>query len=123
MFEEINFINSFSFIFSPRPGTVASKLQLIDRNICLERLERVQKELFQKQLNMNKSLENSVIEVLVENKTDESHKFFGRSEYMTPVIFDGNYQDVGKIVKVKINKSNQNTLFGETIKKSRLRVA
>ena len=123
LIEEINFINSFSFIFSPRPGTVASKLQLIDRNICLERLERVQKELFQKQLNMNKSLENSVIEVLVENKTDESHKFFGRSEYMTPVIFDGNYQDVGKIVQVKINKSNQNTLFGETIKKSRLRVA
>ncbi len=123
LIKEINFINSFSFIFSPRPGTVASKLQLIDRNICLERLERVQKELFQKQLNMNKSLENSVIEVLVENKTDESHKFFGRSEYMTPVIFDGNYQDVGKIVQVKINKSNQNTLFGETIKKSRLRVA
>ena len=42
---------------------------------------------------------------------------------MTPVIFDGNDQDVGKIVKVKINKSNRNTLFGEIIKNSSLRVA
>ena len=61
--------------------------------------------------------------VLVENKTVESIKFFGRSEYMTPVIFDANFDDVGKIVKVKIDKSNQNTLFGEKASKPKLRVA
>ena len=72
---------------------------------------------------MNKSLENNEIDVLVENKTNESSKFFGRSEYMTSVIFDGNDQDVGKIVKVKINYSNQNTLFGECLNKSKQRVA
>ena len=66
---------------------------------------------------MNKSLENNIIDVLVENKTEESVKFFGRSEYMTSVIFNANDEDVGKIVKVKINKSNQNTLFGEIVKK------
>ena len=42
---------------------------------------------------------------------------------MTSVIIDGNQENVGKIVKVKINKSNQNTLFGEVIKKSKLKVA
>ena len=62
-----------------------------------------------------KSLENKEIEVLVENKTDESTKFFGRSEYMTSVIFDGNDQEVGNVIKVKINSSNQNTLFGTSI--------
>ena len=72
---------------------------------------------------MNKSLENKIIDVLVENKTTESSKFFGRSEYMTSVIFNGNDEDVGKIVKVKINNSNQNTLFGEIVEKSKLRVA
>ena len=110
--KEINFINSYSFIFSPRPGTVASKLELIDRKISLRRLEMIQKELFSEQIKVNKSLENKVIDVLVENKTHESTKFFGRSEYMTSVIIDGNQENVGKIVKVKINKSNQNTLFG-----------
>ena len=30
---------------------------------------------------------------------------------MTPVIFDGNEGDIGKIVKIKITSSNKNTLF------------
>ena len=42
---------------------------------------------------------------------------------MTSVIFDANDEDVGKIVKVKIKKSNQKTLFGEIVDKVRLRVA
>ena len=46
-----------------------------------------------------------------------------RSEYMTSVIFDGNDQEVGKIAKVQINDSNQNTLFGESVKKTEKRVA
>ena len=72
---------------------------------------------------MNKSLENKEIEVLVENKTEESSKFFGRSEYMTSVIFDGNDEEVGNLVKVKIKNSNQNTLFGESVNNSKQRVA
>ena len=72
---------------------------------------------------MNKSLEDKEIEVLVENKMSKSSKFFGRSEHMTSVIFDGNDQDVGNIVKVKINKSNRNSLFGESLNKSEKRVA
>ena len=123
LIKEIKFINSYSFIFSPRPGTVASKLKLIDRNITINRLEIIQRELLKFQIEMNKSLESSVIDVLVENKTQESNKFFGRSEHMTSVIFDGNDEDVGKVVKVKINKSNQNTLFGEILRKSKLKVA
>ena len=123
LIKKIKFINSFSYIFSPRPGTVASKLKLIDQKISLKRLKIIQKELFNHQIKMNKSIENTIIEVLVENKTKESTKFFGRSEYMTSVIFNGTNEDVGKIVKVKINKSNQNTLFGEKVRKSKLRVA
>ena len=72
---------------------------------------------------MNKSLEGKEIEVLVENKTQENNKFFGRSEYMTSVIFDGNNDDVGKVIKVRINASNQNTLFGESLNNSKKRVA
>ena len=123
LIKNIKFINSFSFIFSPRPGTVASKLSLIDKKISLKRLEKVQRQLFDHQIQMNKSFENKEIEVLVENKTEESNKFFGRSEYMTSVIFDGKDEDVGKVIKVKINNSNQNTLFGISLNKSEQRVA
>ena len=123
LIKNIKFINSFSFIFSPRPGTVASRSNLIDKKISLRRLEKVQKQLFDHQISMNKSLENKEIEVLVENKTEESSKFFGRSEYMTSVIFDGNDDEVGNVVKVKIQNSNQNTLFGQSLNKSKKRVA
>ena len=80
-------------------------------------------QLFKNQITANKSLENKEIDVLVENKTDEGTRFFGRSEHMTPVIFDGNDKDVGNIIKVKIKHSNQNTLFGEGTNKTEQKVA
>ena len=123
LIKKVKFINSFSFIFSPRPGTSASKLDLISKKISLERLEKVRMQLFKNQIAVNKSLENKEIDVLVENKTDEGTRFFGRSEHMTPVIFDGNDKDVGNIIKVKITHSNQNTLFGEGTNKIEQKVA
>ena len=123
LIKKVKFINSYSFIFSPRPGTVASKLDTINREISINRLEKVQRLLFENQIEMNKSLENKEINVLVENKTLEGNKYFGRSEYMTSVILDGSDKDIGNLVKVKINNSNQNTLFGEVIDKSEQRVA
>ncbi len=123
LIDEIKFINSFSFIFSPRPGTVAAELPLIDKKESLKRLEIVQQKLFDNQINMNKKLENTEIRVLVENKTDDKSKLFGRSEHMTSVLFSGSDDLIGKIVKVKIKNSNQNTLFGEAIEESKKKVA
>ena len=123
LIKEIKFINSYSFIFSPRPGTVAENYKLIDKEISLERLEKIQKELFKYQLQKNKSLENKIINVLIENQTKDKTKLFGRSEYMMSVITDGSIDNVGKILPVKINKSNRSTLFGEIMKSSNQRVA
>ena len=115
--KKIKFINSFSFIFSPRPGTKASKLEEINKNISKERLIELQSLLFQNQINHNKSLEKNDIEVLVENKIKNQNKYFGRNEYFNSVIFDANKNEVGKIVKINIENSNQNTLFGKINKK------
>ena len=123
LIKEIQFINSFSFIFSPRPGTVAENLKLIDKKISFRRLEKIQKELFNYQMKKNISLENKIINVLVENQTLDKTKLFGRSEYMTAVIFKGKKEDIGKILQVKINKSNRSTLFGQIIETSDQRVA
>ena len=113
LIQKIKFINSYSFIYSPRPGTVAADLKLIDKKISMERLEKIQSKLYDNQLHMNKSFEDKTIDVLVENLTDDKSRVFGRSEYMTSVIFDGKKDDIGKIVPVKINRSNRSTLFGE----------
>ena len=123
LIKEVKFINSFSFIFSPRPGTVASSLPTIDKENSLKRLEILQEMLFNNQTRMNKSLENTIQNVLVENRTDDKTKLFGRSEYMTSVLFNGNDDLIGKIVKVKIFSSNRNTLFGEAVDQSKQKVA
>ena len=111
--KKIKFINSYSFIFSPRPGTAAFNLKLIDNNIAKERLKLIQDQLFSHQSFKNKMTENTLVKVLVENKISNQNKFFGRTEHMTAVIFDGEKNIEGKIVPVLINHSNQNNLFGE----------
>ena len=123
LIKKIKFINSYSFIFSPRPGTVAADLKLIDKKISMERLEKIQNQLYDNQIQMNKSLENKTVNVLVENLTDDKKQVFGRSEYMTSVIFNGKKEDIGKIMSVKIKKSNRTTLFGELAINTNQRVA
>ena len=117
LIKEIKFINSFSFIFSSRPGTKASKLKEVDNNVSKERLIELQNLLFDNQISHNKSLEHKEIDVLVENKIEHQGKFFGRNEYLNSVILEADEQDIGKILKISIEKSNQNTLFGKVINK------
>ena len=115
LIETVNFINSYSFIFSARPGTVAFDLELTDKKTSIQRLEKIQNKLYENQINRNKLFKNQTINVLVENLTDDKTQTFGRSEYMTSVVFNGNKEHIGKIVPVKINKFNRTTLFGEII--------
>ena len=123
LIKRIKFINSYSFIFSPRPGTVAEDLDLIDKSTSISRLEKVQNQLFKNQINMHKSLENRTLRVLVENLTKDKTQLFGRSEYMTPVIFNGKKEDIGKVMLVKIKQSNRTTLFGDVVIDSNQKVA
>ena len=113
LIEKIKFTHSYSFIFSPRPGTVAADLTMVNKNKSKERLEMIQKKLSENQINRNKSLEGKILNVLVENKMKDGVKLFGRTEYMTSVIFEGNTDYVGKIVEIEIISSNQNSLFGK----------
>jgi len=119
---KIKFINSFSFIFSPRPGTKAANLKQIDKEIAKERLLKIQEYLFKFQLNMNKFFINKSVDVLVENKMDGQKKLFGRNQFMNSVIFEGNANFVGKNINIKIEQANQNSLFGK-IEKNNMRAA
>ena len=121
--KKIKFINSYSFIFSPRPGTKAAELKLIDNEISKERLKKIQKYLFNHQISMNRSFEKKSIEVLVENKIQGQSKLFGRNKYLNSVIFDGDENNIGKMLKVKIESSNQNSLFGKIENNKSMRAA
>ena len=113
--KEVGFINSYSFIFSPRPGTPAGNLQEVDTKIAKERLFIFQHIADEIKKNYRKKLINSNAKVLFENKMKNENKFFGRDEYFNSVIVNSNEDLTGKIRNVKINQCNQNTLFGEVI--------
>ena len=123
LIDMIKFINSFSFIFSARPGTTASKLKPIDEKISKKRLKIIQEKLFGYQKLKNKSFEDKYIDVLVENEIKGQNKLFGRNIYMNSVIFEGSKSLIGKIVKVKVTKTNQNTLIGELSEKNKFKAA
>ena len=113
LIKKIKFVNSFSFIFSPRPGTKASTLDLIDRGVTKTRLLKIQDLLFKFQKEMNNSLVNKTVEALVENKIKGENKLFGKNKYLSSVIFEGDKSNIGKKINVKIESCNQNTLFGK----------
>jgi tRNA-2-methylthio-N6-dimethylallyladenosine synthase len=123
LIEKLRFINSYSFIYSPRPGTVAADLKMVNQEKSKKRLVIIQKKISDNQIKKNKSLENTTVNVLVENKMKDRVKLFGRTEYMTSVIFDGNEESIGKIVQVEITNSNQNGLFGIQKENYKKRVA
>ncbi len=123
LIKEIKFINSYSFIFSPRPGTPASKLEPVDNEIAKERLINLQRELEGHQIKKNASLVNSSVEVLVENKLKNQKNYFGRNVFLNSVLFEGEDKYIGKLVNVKIEKTNRNTLFGRIDKNKSMRAA
>ena len=77
-----------------------------------ERLIILQKLLEKIQIQKNKNYLNKTKKILVENKMKNSNKFFGRTVELTPVIFDNNLDQIGKIINVEINNYNRNSLFG-----------
>jgi len=113
LMNDIKFINSYSYIFSPRPGTPAFNLTTIDHNDAKKRLNNFQTIAEKIKADYRKTLINKISLVLFENKIKNENKFFGRDEYCNSVIVESDEVLTGKIRKVKILKSNQSTMFGE----------
>ncbi len=118
LLKEVEFINSYSFIFSPRPGTPASKMEKIDENVAKDRLKIFQKSADELKMKYRKELINKKLSVLFENKIKgKKNEFFGRDEHSNSVIVESHNNLVGKIEEVNIFEGNQNTLYGRIEKK------
>ena len=115
LMKKVEFINSYSFIFSPRPGTPASDLKQVDFKIAKDRLHTFQNTANDIKKRYRKQLINSTCKVLFENKVKEESKYFGRDEYFNSVIVHSKANLIGKIKKIKIKQQNHNTLFGVSI--------
>ena len=116
LLKEVEFINTYSFIFSPRPGTPAASMKKISDGIAKERLIMFQKTADEIKMNYRKKLFDKKSLVLFENReVNTNNKFFGRDEYSNSVIVKSDKNLTATITEVKILSGNLNTLFGETI--------
>ncbi len=113
LMKSIRFINSFSFVFSARPGTPAFNLDKIDQSKAKKKLISFQGIAEEIKVNYRGSLINKFSNVLFENKINNENEYFGRDEYLNSVIVKSNESLVGKLKKVKIKSGNHNTLYGE----------
>ncbi len=115
LINKIGFINSFSFIFSARPGTPAYDLIKVDSELAKSRLIEFQCISENVKTNYRKKLIKKIVKVLFENKMKSGSRYFGRDEHFNSVIVESNKDLTGEIKDIKILRGNQNTLYGELV--------
>ena len=111
--ENVNFAIAYSFMFSSRPGTPASKFIEVDLSIKKARLSALQSLLKEQQKNYNKSFVNSSLEILFDRKGRHKNQYIGRSIYNQSVFVSSVSSLIGKKLNVKIVRSTDFALEGK----------
>ena len=114
LLKEIKFINTYSYIFSPRLGTPAAKLNLIENKTAKKRLNEFQNLSKKIKKDYRENLLSKRIKVLFENEIKDNY-YFGRDEHQNSVIVNSKENIKGKIMYVKIKDFNLNTLTGDLV--------
>ena len=117
LIKKIGFINSYSFIFSARPGTPASKLVSTESYEAKKRLIKLQEVLEKINTQSKKNFLGKTAEVLFENKMKNQNKYFGRDKFLNSVVVESQKDLTGQLLNVKINNFNHNSLFGVIFKR------
>ena len=115
LIKKVDFINSYSFMYSSRPGTPASKLEDVHSAVAKKRLIKLQDLLEKNNYQYKKKFTTKSIEVLFENKLKNQNKYFGRDKFMNSVIVESNQNLIGQILNITIDKFNHNSLFGNVL--------
>ncbi len=116
LIDEIGFDKSFSFIYSKRPGTIASSFaDDVSADSKKERLSIIQERLNNNTEEISKSMIGSTQKVLVEGFSKKGNTLSGRTENMRTAHFEGGEELIGEIVSVKILDGIANSLKAELI--------
>ncbi|MEO7640066.1 MAG: TRAM domain-containing protein, partial [Ramlibacter sp.] len=114
---DVGYDSSFSFIFSPRPGTPAANLQDdTPHDVKLKRLQHLQSVLDDNVRAISDSRHGTVQRVLVEGPSHKNPAIFtGRTDCNRLVLFPGQARLVGQMVDVRITEAAQRSLRGEVL--------
>jgi tRNA-2-methylthio-N6-dimethylallyladenosine synthase len=117
LIEDMNFDDSFSFIYSPRPGTPAADLpDDTPQEVKLERLQRLQAQINLQARKISQSMVGSIQRVLLEGVSKKNaDEFSGRTDSNRVVNLAGDPSLVGRFVNVRITEARSHTLRGEIV--------
>jgi len=111
--DEIGFASSYSFNYSPRPGTPAADLDAqIPREVMNERLYRLQERIEHHRQAFNRAMVGRTVDVLLERSGRYPGQLAGKSPYLQAVQIESDANQIGDIVRVVIEKTSTNSLFG-----------
>ena len=115
LIDDVGFDNSFSFIFSPRPGTPAANLaDSTPHDVKLRRLQHLQGVINESITRISDSRLGTVQRLLVEGPSKrDATELMGRTECNRVVNFAGHSRLVGQLVDVKITETRTYSLRGE----------
>lgn len=117
LIESVGYDTSFSFVFSPRPGTPAANIKdETSQLVKLERLQRLQKRIEEMAREISNNMVGTIQKVLVEGKSKRhNNELTGRTENYKTVNFAGNERLINQIIDVRITSTLANSLRGEII--------
>ena len=117
LIEDVGFDQSYSFVYSRRPGTPAADLEDDTPDaVKNERLARLQAAINANSTRISQTMLGSVQRVLVErHSTRDSAELTGRTENMRYVNFPGNARLIGHFVDVEITEVMANSLRGRIL--------
>ncbi len=117
LIEDLQFDNSFSFIFSPRPGTPAANLaDDTPHEVKLGRLQHLQAEINASIARISESRLGTVQRILVEGPSKrDGTELMGRTECNRVVNFAGPARLVGQLIDVRITETRSYSLRGEAV--------
>ena len=111
--EKVRYSNAFTFIYSPRKGTPAAKMEQIPYAVKQERISRLIKLQNKITKEISDTYVGGVFEVLCEDIAPKYEGMVcGRTESGRLVTFEGTSEDIGKFFNVKILQSKSASLFG-----------
>ena len=113
---DVGFASSFSFKYSPRPGTPASSaLKQVPEDVKDARLQTLQALLFTQQTQFNAACAGRTLPVLFEKPGRMAGQAIGRSPYLQPVYVEDAAGLIGQIRDVRIEAGSQNSLKGALV--------
>jgi len=117
LIETIGYDQSFSFIYSPRPGTLAADMEdAVPLQVKQARLKRLQKRINEMAAAISESMVGTVQKVLVTGASRKDDKeMSGRTENNRVVNFPADASLVGQFVDLKITEALPNSLRGELV--------